>query len=86
MNDLVVKAKENTKEVKPEHRNLLSVAYKNVVGARRSAWRSISSMEQRSNSDEEKEVYKNYRGQIEKELKQICNEVVVSGCQSMYVC
>ena len=30
----------------PQERNLLSVAYKNVVGARRSSWRVISSIEQ----------------------------------------
>ena len=28
-----------------EERNLLSVAYKNVVGARRSSWRVLSSLE-----------------------------------------
>nr|P68253.1 RecName: Full=14-3-3 protein gamma; AltName: Full=Protein kinase C inhibitor protein 1; Short=KCIP-1 [Ovis aries] len=31
-----------------EERNLLSVAYKNVVGARRSSWRVISSIEQKT--------------------------------------
>lgn len=29
-------------ELSNEERNLLSVAYKNVVGARRSSWRSVS--------------------------------------------
>ncbi|CAO2640318.1 14-3-3 protein eta, partial [Lemmus lemmus] len=34
-----------------EDRNLLSVAYKNVVGARRSSWRVISSIEQKTMAD-----------------------------------
>jgi len=35
-------------ELSNEERNLLSVAYKNVVGARRSSWRVISSIEQKN--------------------------------------
>jgi 14-3-3 protein beta/theta/zeta len=35
-------------ELSSEERNLLSVAYKNVVGVRRSSWRVISSIEQRA--------------------------------------
>jgi len=34
-----------------EERNLLSVAYKNVVGARRSSWRVISSIEQKTSKE-----------------------------------
>jgi len=37
------------------HRNLLSVAYKNVVGARRSSWRVISSIEQKTEGSERKQ-------------------------------
>ena len=36
-------------------RNLLSVAYKNVVGARRSSWRVISSIEQKTEGSERKQ-------------------------------
>lgn len=62
-------------DVKAEHRNLLSVAYKNVVGSRRSAWRVLSSLEQKS-EDSRSELAK-YRKAIEDELRAICTEVIV---------
>uniref|UniRef100_A0A8C4QCZ2 Tyrosine 3-monooxygenase/tryptophan 5-monooxygenase activation protein, beta polypeptide b n=1 Tax=Eptatretus burgeri TaxID=7764 RepID=A0A8C4QCZ2_EPTBU len=61
-----------------EERNLLSVAYKNVVGARRSSWRVISSIEQKSEcSDVKSSMAKEYRGRVEEELKSICQDVLV---------
>ena len=63
-------------ELTNEERNLLSVAYKNVVGARRSSWRVISSIE--AKSDDRKSAFaKEYRAKIEGELKNICKEVLV---------
>ncbi len=59
------------------HRNLLSVAYKNVVGARRSSWRVISSIEQKTEGSERKQqMAKEYREKIEKELRDICGDVL----------
>lgn len=63
-----------------EERNLLSVAYKNVVGARRSSWRVISSIESKSgDGDKKTQMAKEYRQKVENELTEICNEVLVSG-------
>uniref|UniRef100_A0A8C0Q9F5 14-3-3 domain-containing protein n=1 Tax=Canis lupus familiaris TaxID=9615 RepID=A0A8C0Q9F5_CANLF len=42
-------------ELPNEERNLLSVAYKNVVGAPRSSWRVISSIEQQTEGAEKKQ-------------------------------
>ena len=66
-------------ELTNEERNLLSVAYKNVVGARRSSWRVISSIEQKTEGSERKQqMAKEYREKIEKELNDICGDVLVS--------
>uniref|UniRef100_A0A8C9KQH2 14-3-3 domain-containing protein n=1 Tax=Panthera tigris altaica TaxID=74533 RepID=A0A8C9KQH2_PANTA len=56
-------------------RNLLSVAYKNVVGARRSSWRVVSSIEQKTEGAEKKQqMAREYREKIETELREICND------------
>lgn len=61
-----------------EQRNLLSVAYKNVVGAHRSSWRIISSCHNKTENDNKKaKIAREYRGKIEMELKSTCNEVLV---------
>lgn len=61
-----------------EERNLLSVAYKNVVGARRSSWRVMSSVEQKMDKEDEKKksLANDYKSKIEKELFDICHEVL----------
>ncbi|MBN3283138.1 143B1 protein, partial [Polyodon spathula] len=64
-------------ELSNEERNLLSVAYKNVVGARRSSWRVISSIEQKTEgSDKKQKMAKEYREKIEAELRDICKDVL----------
>ena len=38
-------------ELTVEERNLLSVAYKNVIGSRRASWRVVTSIEQKGDAD-----------------------------------
>ncbi|XP_056151307.1 14-3-3 protein beta/alpha-like [Lampris incognitus] len=68
---------ENGEELSNEERNLLSVAYKNVVGARRSAWRVISSIGQKTEAGDKKlQMVNEYREKVESELRDICNDVL----------
>jgi len=81
MKDLtkLVCASEGTdKDLNQEERNFLSVAYKNVVGAKRSSWRVIGSIEHKSADDTfgKKQHAKEYKQKIESELKDVCNDVL----------
>lgn len=58
----------------PEERNLLSVAYKNQVGTKRSSWRIISNMEH--NEELMKNISVKYMLKISNEIETICNSVV----------
>ncbi|TYK07017.1 14-3-3-like protein D [Cucumis melo var. makuwa] len=67
-------------ELTVEERNLLSVGYKNVVGARRASWRILSSIEQKEeakgNEANAKRI-KEYRQKVESELSGICNDIMM---------
>jgi len=66
-------------ELTVEERNLLSVAYKNVIGARRASWRIVSSIEQKEESkgnEAQVSMIKGYREKIEAELAKICEDIL----------
>ncbi|GMY37536.1 14-3-3-like protein C [Fagus crenata] len=66
-------------ELSVEERNLLSVGYKNVVGARRASWRILSSIEQKEETkgnDQNVKRIKEYRNKVESELSGICADII----------
>eukprot|EP00483_Globobulimina_turgida_P000664 UN00664 len=54
-----------------DERNLLSVAYKNVVGSKRSSWRILS-----AGLDVDEALLNEYKTVVEAELEEICQEVL----------
>ncbi|KAH7815623.1 putative 14-3-3 protein sigma, gamma, zeta, beta [Monocercomonoides exilis] len=66
-------------ELTVEERNLLSVAYKNVIGAHRASWRIVSSIEQKEEARgnaHHLEMIKNYRAKIEEDLQKNCDDIL----------
>ncbi|CAI5757543.1 unnamed protein product [Candida verbasci] len=66
-------------ELSVEERNLLSVAYKNVIGARRASWRIVSSIEQKEEAkgnENQVSLIRDYRSKIEAELSKICEDIL----------
>jgi len=67
----VVKKKKGTLDA--EERNILSVAYKNVVGTKRASWRTLN---QQDTTDENKKYVEEFKTQVENELTKKCQEIL----------
>jgi len=79
MADAMKKVAMNNDDLSIEERNLLSVAYKNVVGSRRASLRIISSIEQKEESrgkEDHLQKVRSYRRKVETELTDICNNIL----------
>ena len=79
MVDNMKKVAHADKDLSVEERNLLSVAYKNVIGARRASWRIVTSIEQKEESkgnETQVGLIKEYRQKIEAELANICRDIL----------
>lgn len=64
-------------DMSAEERNLFSVSFKNTIGARRTSWRILSSLEQTVTAGEQAgQMISVYRKKIEDELRMVCNEIL----------
>jgi len=73
MNALVNKKLGNKESLSSDLRNLLSVAYKNVVGAKRSSWRILN---EDLNFEIKEDIVGDYKKQVKTELEATCTEVL----------
>ncbi|KAL3115036.1 hypothetical protein niasHT_016137 [Heterodera trifolii] len=63
----------------PEERISLSTAYKGAMASRRSSWRGLVSIEERTGaslSDAQQQVLENYREKVQNELVNTCQELL----------
>jgi 14-3-3 protein epsilon len=61
-----------------EERNLLSVAFKNTISSRRTAWRVLHSIEKKEESKGSKHtaILKGYQEKVKGELNRYCSEII----------
>jgi len=72
MKEVVLKTVKDKEDLSVEERNLLSVAYKNVVGGRRASLRTVD-----ANADSLLESLQSiYQGQLRQELNTICTDIL----------
>jgi len=81
MVDFMKEVASKMEELGLEERNLLSVAYKNVVGARRASLRIISSIQTKEEGKAQQEsnhlkLILAYRGTVVEELENICYDIL----------
>ena len=71
-------AEGSSQDLSLEERNLLSVAYKNVVGARRASLRIIASIlsKETEKGSPNAAIVSEYKAKIETELDNICNDIL----------
>ena len=73
----------NDSELSVEDRNLLSVAYKNCVGSKRTSWRILDTLEKKERAKSEGNssnlnLVVEFKKKVEQELDTICKEIIAT--------
>jgi len=76
MKELVNLSDKDKKDLSVDERNLLSVSYKNVIGARRASWRTLNACGDEEESKSHPGIIDVYKQQVATELHFICKEVL----------
>jgi len=63
-------------EVTSDERNLLSVAFKNLISSKRAACRTIAAIEQNPKYSKYQDALANYKSQIENKLTSDCQRII----------
>ena len=71
--ELIKKKKE---DLTKEEKNIFYKSFKYIVNSKRSAWLSINYLEEKEKNDERMEIIKNYKNIIEKDILDICKNVI----------
>ena len=69
---------ESEEDVSVDVRNLLSVGFKNLIGSRRAAWRTVSAIEQNKKYEQYSGDCAEYKKKIEDELSNLCDDIIKS--------
>ncbi len=72
----IIKASEE--DVSVDVRNLLSVGFKNLIGSRRAAWRTVSAIEQNKKYEQYSSNCAEYKAKIEDELAEQCEGIIAA--------
>lgn len=67
---------ESEEDLSVDVRNLLSVGFKNLIGSRRAAWRTVSAIEQNKKYESYSGNCAEYKTKIEDELNELCNDII----------
>ena len=74
---------EASEELSSEERNMLGVAFKHVISQKRSSWRVIDSIEGAvAGNSRELQLTLDFKANVEKEIEQICVDLVVGFSRS----